>query len=185
MQEALVPRLLHSLTSVAVGLSVGYETWPLVGWHHPFVIGWSKYRLRFLTAPLHYEFMWPVGIHTVFQTPVTVPLHHPNGRQMSALRAVQGDCERVYLLHSCVGSVCMFNSLIPGRCGCNLNFHFISSIYIVSISCEIALGWMSVMSQDLTDDEPTLVQVMTWCPSGNKPFPESMLTKFYDAMWCH
>ena len=105
--------------------------------------------------------------------------------KMSAVRAVQGDCERVYLLHSCVGSVCMFNSLIPGRCGCNLNFHFISSIYIVSISCEIALGWMSVMSQDLTDDEPTLVQVMTWCPSGNKPFPESMLTKFYDAMWCH
>ena len=33
-----------------------------------------------------------------FQTPVTVPLRSPNGRQMPAVRAVQGDCERVYTL---------------------------------------------------------------------------------------
>ena len=44
-----------------------------------------------------YCIMWPaVGIPTVFQTPVTVPLRSPNGRQMPAVRAVQGDCERVY-----------------------------------------------------------------------------------------
>ena len=42
---------------------------------------------------LHYGLMWPVGIPTVFQTPVTVPMH--NGRQMPAVRAVQRDCERV------------------------------------------------------------------------------------------
>ena len=39
---------------VAVGLSVGYETWPPIGWHHPFVIGWSKDRLGLPSAPLHY-----------------------------------------------------------------------------------------------------------------------------------
>ena len=37
-----------------------------------------------------------MGIPTVFQTPVKVPSHCPNGRQLPALRAVQGDCERVY-----------------------------------------------------------------------------------------
>ena len=30
-----------------------------------------------------------------FQTPVTVALHSPDGRQMTAVRAVRGDCERV------------------------------------------------------------------------------------------
>ena len=60
---------------MVIGLSVGYETWPPIGWHHPFVIGWSKYRLGLPSAPLHYGLTWPVGIPTVFQTPVTVTLH--------------------------------------------------------------------------------------------------------------
>ena len=38
-------RLLHSPSLVAIGLSVGYETWRPIGWHRVFVIGWSKYRL--------------------------------------------------------------------------------------------------------------------------------------------
>ena len=41
----LIPRLLHSLSLVALGLLVGYETWSPIGCHHPFVINWSKYRL--------------------------------------------------------------------------------------------------------------------------------------------
>ena len=36
------PRLLHSPSLVAIGLSVGYETRPPIGLQHPFVIGWSK-----------------------------------------------------------------------------------------------------------------------------------------------
>ena len=28
-----------------LGMLVGYETWYLLACHHPFVIGWSKYRL--------------------------------------------------------------------------------------------------------------------------------------------
>ena len=39
------------------------------------MIGWSKNRLGLPSAPLHYGLTWPVGIPTVFQTPVTVPLH--------------------------------------------------------------------------------------------------------------
>ena len=88
-------RLPHSPHLVVIGLSVGYETWPPIGWQHIFVIGWSKYRLVLHSAPLHYGLAWPVGIPIVFQTPMTVPLHSPNGRQMSAVRAVQVDCERV------------------------------------------------------------------------------------------
>ena len=40
--------------------------------------------------------MWQVGISTIFHRPLTVPLHSLNGRQMPAIRAVQGDCEWVY-----------------------------------------------------------------------------------------
>ena len=82
-------RLLHSLNLVAIGLSVGYETRLPIGWHCAFVTGWSRYRLGLPSAPLHYGLTWPVGIPTVFQTLVTVPLHSPNGRQMPAVRAVQ------------------------------------------------------------------------------------------------
>ena len=42
------PRLLHGLSLVDVGLSVGDETRPPIGWHRPYVIGWFKYRLDFL-----------------------------------------------------------------------------------------------------------------------------------------
>ena len=37
-------RLLHNPSQVSRTV-VGYETWPAIGWHHPFVIGWSKSRL--------------------------------------------------------------------------------------------------------------------------------------------
>ena len=87
-------RLLHSSSLVAIGLSVGYETWPPIGWHQALVIVWSKYRLGLPSAPLHYGITWPVGIRTVFQTLVTVPLCSPDSRQMPG--AVQGNCERVY-----------------------------------------------------------------------------------------
>ena len=88
-------RMLHSPSLVAIGLSVVCETWPPIGWHHSFVIGWFKYRLGLPNTPLHYGRMWPVGIPIVFQTSVTVSLHRPDGRQMPVVRAVQGDCERV------------------------------------------------------------------------------------------
>ena len=91
------PRLLHSPKLVVLAVSEGYETWPPVGWHHSFVIGWSKYRLGYPSDPLHYGFMWSVRIPTIIHTPTTVPLPSPKGRQMPALRAVQGDCERVSL----------------------------------------------------------------------------------------
>ena len=62
-------RLLNSPSLVAIGLLLGYETWPPIGWHRTFVIGWSKYRMGLHRAPLHYGIISPVGIPTVFQTP--------------------------------------------------------------------------------------------------------------------
>ena len=41
-----------------------------------------------------------------------------------------------------------------------VNFKLISAINISSIFCEIDFRWMP---QDLTDHQPTLVQVMAWC----------------------
>ena len=87
----LWPRPLHSPSLVAPGLSVGYETWNSISQHHTFVIGQSKYRLGLPRVSLHCGLMWPMGISTVFQTPLTVPLHSPNGRQMPIDRAVQGN----------------------------------------------------------------------------------------------
>ena len=49
-------RLLHSPSLVAVGLSVGYETWPPIGWLlvSPFCDWLSNDRLGLPSAPLHY-----------------------------------------------------------------------------------------------------------------------------------
>ena len=52
----------------------------------------------------------------------------------------------------------------PGRCGCNLKSLILKlisrmDIYILSISCEIALMWMP---QDLTDQSST-VKLLAWC----------------------
>ena len=79
---------------VAKRLYMMLETWPPIGWHHPFVIGWSKY-IGIAKCPLHYWLTWPMRIPRVFQTPEAVSLHSPNGRPMPCFKAVQGDCERV------------------------------------------------------------------------------------------
>ena len=35
------------------------------------------------------------------------------------------------------------------------------------------------------DTKPALVQVMTWCQTGDKPLPEPMLTQFIDVYMGH
>ena len=84
-------RLLHSHTPMAVGLAVGYKIWPLIGWHHLFLIGWSKYRLV-LPQLRCIEGHVTCGNFNHFRRPLTVPLHSSNGRQ---IKAVQEDCEKV------------------------------------------------------------------------------------------
>ena len=56
-----------------------------------------------------------------------------------------------------------FNSLTPGRSECdskNVIFNLVLLIGIFRSSHDNALWWMS---QDLTDDQSTMVQVMAWC----------------------
>ena len=53
------------------------------GSHHPFVIGWSKYRLGLALVAMHCGLACPLGIPTVFQRRLTVSLHSPNGRQIA------------------------------------------------------------------------------------------------------
>ena len=56
------------------------------------------------------------------------------------------------------------NSLAPGKFFLwNFSHIIFKQILVIDgwvISCELALGWMSL---DLTDDKSTLVQVMAWC----------------------
>ena len=72
-------RLLHSPSLVAVRPSVGYETWPPIGWRHPLVIGWSENRLGMSRIGKHYGFTWIVGISTGFLRALTVPRLMPLG----------------------------------------------------------------------------------------------------------
>ena len=36
--------------------SVGHGTWDTIGWYHPFVIGWSKYKLRLSKSRDRWEY---------------------------------------------------------------------------------------------------------------------------------
>ena len=53
--------------------------------------------------------------------------------------------------------------MAPGKFEYNFRYVIFQGILVIdgwSISCEIALIWMSV---DFTDDQSTLDQVMAWC----------------------
>ena len=45
---------------------------------------------------MHCGLTWSVGISTVLQRSLKVPLHDPNDRLLPAVRAMQGDCQRVH-----------------------------------------------------------------------------------------
>ena len=94
-EEMELNRLLHSPSLVALGLSGEYETWPPIGWHCHFVIGQSKYNVVIASVVISWN-RWEFPPY--FQRALTVPLRSPNGRQMPAVRAVQGGCERVWEL---------------------------------------------------------------------------------------
>ena len=53
-------------------------------------------------------------------------------------------------------------------------------IKFMSTSCEIVLRWMP---HTTCEDKSTSVNGLV--PSGNKPLPEPIFTKFYVAMWRH
>ena len=75
-------RLLHSLSLVVMGVSVGYQAWPPIGWCHSVVIGWSKYSLG---MP---QLQCIVGPHHRWEFPLFFKL--------PGVGAVQGDCKIVY-----------------------------------------------------------------------------------------
>ena len=63
-----------------------------------------------------------------------------------------------------------FNSLAPGRLGCNSKngiFNLVLLIGMFRPSHDNALRWMP---QELTDDQSTLVQVMAWCHQATKHY---------------
>ena len=89
-------RLLHSPNLASVGLSVGHDEISLIGCVGGYEIVWSNCRLGKLLTCIALQNHVVVGIFIIFQRPLTVPLHSPYGRQMPAVKVVQGDCDRVY-----------------------------------------------------------------------------------------
>ena len=72
--------------------------WAPIGSHHPFVIGWFRYRLWLPGVTMHCMLTWMVGIPTgPTQSPLLVHLHSRNDTKLPAVWTVQGDCERVYV----------------------------------------------------------------------------------------
>ena len=94
--------------------------------------------------------MWPVEIPTVFQTLVTVSLHSPNGRQMPAVSAVQGDCERVYLYQ-----------------------YILSNTWLTLNTVNSAITPCAAYMRQRTGS--ALVRIMACRLFGAKPLPEPML----------
>ena len=83
--------------------------------------------------------------------------------------------------HICVTWPQWVNSLVPGRCSCNLVLvivRFILRLDILTICYEITLGWIP---KDLTDYLSKLVQVMVWHHQATSHYlsqcwPGTMLT---------
>ena len=42
---------------------------------------------------------------------------------------------------------------------------------------------MKYVPEGVIDDKSVIVQVMAWHLTSNKPSPEPMLTKMFDALW--
>ena len=93
----LLSRLLHNPSLVSSGLSRGYKISHQLAGITLLVFSWSEHKLGLPCVTMHCGLTSLVGISTVCQWSLTVPLHSPNGRHLPAVRAVQGDCERVYL----------------------------------------------------------------------------------------
>ena len=94
------------------------------GWHHPFVIGWSKYRLGLLSALLHYGLAWLVGILTVFHMPVThLPFAQPLRQAGLPLGLYKGTVKASMTLGT---------------------KHVISTMYFLSMLLGVSTGWRQV-----------------------------------------
>ena len=72
----------------------------------------------------------------------------------------------------------LLNSLAPGRFEWNFRYIIFKLISVTDgwcISCKIALRWMPL---DLTNDKPTLVQVMAWCRQATSHYLRQCWPRF-------
>ena len=87
--------LLHSPSKVTEGLSVGYEILLVVVWHHLFVISWSKYMLGFPQSQSILSSHDQLEFSLFFRGHQKSPFTAQTAGKLSAIRAVQGEHERV------------------------------------------------------------------------------------------
>ena len=77
------------------------------------------------------------------------------------------------------------NSSPPGQNGRHFADNIFKGIFLnenVRISIQFSLKFVAKCT---IDNKSTLVQVMAWLQTGDKPLPETMLTQFTDAYMRH
>ena len=77
------------------------------------MIGWSNYRLGLPSAPLRYGLTWPVGIPTVFHTPMTVLCTALTAGKCLPLGLCNGTVEDSRWENNREENIVWFNSLWP------------------------------------------------------------------------
>ena len=118
-------------------------------------------------------------LHFAGYSELTLIWHHPDDKESqdppSTARFPSSSCFIVAMFPDTVLKTCNqwithqwrfhynINSLAHGKFQRNFRYLIFQIIAVIDgwgISCELALGWMSL---NLTDDKSTLVQVMAWC----------------------
>ena len=78
-----------------------------------------------------------------------------------------------------IGSPCLgclsINSSPPGQNGCHFADNIFICIFVNEQICILIHIPLKFLPKDLIDNKSTLVQVMAWCRTGDKPLPEPML----------
>ena len=111
------------------------------------------------------------GVNSHIKNPIALPYRQEYGATSPDFRILP----TFFLCHCCA----LFNSLAPGRPGCQFKtaiFNLVLLIGIFTSSKDNALRWMP---RDLTDDKSTLDQVLAWCRQATshyliKCWPSSM-----------
>ena len=126
-------KLLHSPNLVVLGMPVGFEIWPPIGWHHPFVIGWSKYRLGLL----HSQCI--VGLSNWWEFSPFCKGHW------------QSPCSKILPLGLCKVTVKVSNQIMTLLGGQGAKGLMVSSLHKIKVSKFVWYGWVECVSYDLVE----------------------------------
>ena len=74
-------------------------------------------------------------------------------------------------------ATCSGRSSRPGQNGCHFGDNIFNCIFMNEKLCTFIGISLKCVSKGPINSKSALVQVMAWCPTGNKPLPEPMMTQ--------